>query len=116
MSSTSITRIIRITNVPTDLKSQRYGFHTCSSRQCDQAPTTLLLQWRQFWGRPRLTRLHLCEAHAARWCRLREVTLRDVPTIDFWDERRPSQPTPDWPEELLPAYPVEDRRAQASAM
>jgi hypothetical protein len=102
----AITRIIAITNIPADLKNQRWGFHTCSHRDCRKQPTLLILQWRQFYGRPRLTRLQLCETDAARWCRLHEVNRGDIPTIDFWDARRPGQPTPDWPEELLPALPV----------
>ena len=102
----AITRIIRITNIPPDLASQRHGFHTCSARNCTQQPTTLILQWRQFHGRPRLERFTLCEPHAVRWCRVHYVPLPAVPTIDFWDARRPDQPTPHWPEELLPALPV----------
>ena len=103
----AITRIIEITNVPADLKNQRYGFSRCTFRNCDAQPTTLILQWRQFHGRPRLTRIELCEPHAARWRRMWGVARHDVPTIDFWDERRPDQPTPSWPEELIPALPVE---------
>ena len=102
----AITRILEITNVPEDLKHQRHGFHTCSFRACTGQPETLILQWREVYHQPRLIRLPLCEAHAARWRRLWGVRRQDVPTIDFWDERRPDQPTPDWPEDLLPALPV----------
>jgi hypothetical protein len=106
-----LTQVLRITDIPPDLKTQRHGFDTCSFRACQADPCLLILTYREFHGRPRQVRLHLCEAHAALWCKLRGLRLADVPTIPFWDARRPDQPTPYWPEELLPTLPVEPQAA-----
>jgi hypothetical protein len=104
---TSISRILRIANVPVDLRRHPHGWHTCSARDCIQQPNMLILQWRERAGRPYLARLHFCETHADRWCTRHGITLHDVPTIDFWDERRPDEPTPYWPAEWLPVMLVE---------
>jgi hypothetical protein len=91
-----------------ELANARWGFSRCRYGQCRAAPMTLILQYRQrsTWSKPALYRIGLCADHAAQWCRLWGVRRAEIPTIDFWDPRRPDQPTVLWPEEWIPALTV----------